>query len=80
MAIIYPFAAAWVWGDGWLERMGFVDLGGAGVVHMVGGVCALVGSLIAGPRTGYFDNRFKRKKDKPEKSQKKKSQVKIVKK
>lgn len=62
MAIIYPLAAAWVWGDGWLERLGFTDLGGAGVVHLVGGVCALVGSLITGPRMGYFDNRFNRKK------------------
>jgi ammonia channel protein AmtB len=51
--------------------MGFVDLGGAGVVHMIGGSCALVGSLMTGTRSGYFDNRYLKKHEKKVEKQKK---------
>ena len=52
---IYPPVAHWVWSDqGWLNLQGFEDYAGAGVVHMLGGVIGLVGTVIMGPRTGRF--------------------------
>ena len=55
-AFIYPVVVGWVWGaDGWLYDLGFVDLAGSAVVHSVGGVAALVGATILGPRIGRFD-------------------------
>lgn len=54
--IIYPIAVSWVWNlDGWLAQAGFVDLAGGSLVHGVGGMAALVGALILGPRIGRFD-------------------------
>ncbi len=45
--VIYPVPAHWCWGEsGWLAVRGFRDYAGSGVVHMAGGVCALVGKLI----------------------------------
>jgi Amt family ammonium transporter len=53
--LIYPIASSWILGDGWLQRIGFHDAAGACYIHMLGGVCGLVGTLILGPRSGIFD-------------------------
>ena len=53
-ALIYPIEAHWVWGGGWLAQMGFHDFAGSTCIHMVGGVCALIGAKILGPRIGKF--------------------------
>jgi Amt family ammonium transporter len=58
---IYPVAAAWVWGGGWLKVMGFKDFAGAGVVHLLGGTCGMVGTVILGPRLGVFGTNFDNK-------------------
>jgi Amt family ammonium transporter len=54
-ALIYPVVGHWVWGGGWLAKLGFYDFAGSTVVHAVGGVAALVGSMMLGPRIGKFD-------------------------
>ena len=54
-ALIYPIVGHWVWGGGWLAELGFYDFAGSTVVHAVGGVAALVGSIMLGPRIGKFD-------------------------
>ncbi len=53
-AIVYPISGHWIWGGGWLADMGFHDFAGSTAVHMVGGVAALVGAKILGPRIGKF--------------------------
>jgi Amt family ammonium transporter len=61
-AIYYPLFAAWTWGGGWLSKTwdtmslgaGYVDFAGSGVVHAVGGVAALAGAIVLGPRIGKF--------------------------
>ena len=53
-ALIYPIEAHWIWGGGWLARMGFHDFAGSCAIHMVGGICALIGAKILGPRIGKF--------------------------
>lgn len=53
--LIYPIVTHWVWGGGWLSEIGFVDFAGSGVVHMLGGVAALAGVLVVGPRLGKYD-------------------------
>ncbi|MBQ5850610.1 MAG: ammonium transporter [Lachnospiraceae bacterium] len=53
-ALIYPIEAHWIWGGGWLAQMGFHDFAGSTCIHMVGGVCALIGAKILGPRIGKF--------------------------
>ncbi|MBW3577347.1 MAG: ammonium transporter [Actinobacteria bacterium] len=52
--LIYPMVGAWKWGGGWLDSLGFVDFAGSTVVHLTGGVAALMGALILGPRLGKF--------------------------
>jgi len=54
-ALIYPVSGHWIWGGGWLATMGFHDFAGSTAVHMVGGVAALVGAKILGPRLGKYD-------------------------
>jgi Amt family ammonium transporter len=62
--ILYPLYANWVWGGGWLSQLGknfglghgHVDYAGSSVVHMVGGVCALAGAMVIGPRYGKYKN------------------------
>ena len=54
-AIIYPISGHWIWGGGWLAQLGFHDFAGSTAVHMVGGVSALVGAKILGPRIGKYD-------------------------
>ncbi len=53
---IYPVVGHWVWGGGWLARLGMFDFAGSTVVHSVGGWSALAGVLILGPRIGKYDN------------------------
>ena len=53
-ALIYPIEAHWIWGDGWLSQMGFHDFAGSCAIHMVGGISALIGAKILGPRIGKF--------------------------
>ena len=62
-AVIYPIFANWAWGGGWLSALGanvglgngYVDFAGSGVVHMTGGVMALVTCWLLGPRRGKFN-------------------------
>ena len=62
-AIYYPIFGAWTWGGGWLSQLGnsmelglgYVDFAGSGVVHAVGGVAALAGAIVLGPRIGKFN-------------------------
>ena len=61
-AIYYPIFGAWTWGGGWLSQLGnsmswgngYVDFAGSGIVHAMGGIAALAGSLVLGPRIGKF--------------------------
>ena len=53
-AVIYPIEAHWVWGGGWLSQLGFHDFAGSAAIHMVGGLCALVGAAMLGPRIGKY--------------------------
>ena len=53
-AVIYPIEAHWTWGGGWLAQLGFHDFAGSNCIHMVGGICALIGAAIVGPRIGKF--------------------------
>src|SRR5713101_7857749 len=60
--IMYPLFGNWVWGGGWLAQLGsnfglghgHVDFAGSSVVHMVGGVAALAGAMVLGPRIGKY--------------------------
>ena len=52
--IIYPIEAHWTWGNGFLVNMGFHDYAGSNCIHMVGGICALIGAAFLGPRIGKF--------------------------
>jgi Amt family ammonium transporter len=52
--IVYPIEAGWVWGGGWLADLGYIDFAGSSVIHMVGGISALIGAAILGPRIGKF--------------------------
>jgi Amt family ammonium transporter len=60
-AIIYPIYGHWVWGGGWLSNItigdatGVIDFAGSGVVHMVGGLTALIAAAMVGPRIGKFN-------------------------
>lgn len=54
-SVIYPIGSCWIGGDGWLQKLGFHDAAGAGYIHMLGGVCGLVGTSLLGPRSGIFD-------------------------
>ncbi len=53
-AVIYPIEAHWTWGGGWLANLGFHDFAGSNCIHMVGGIAALIGAAILGPRIGKF--------------------------
>lgn len=59
-AIVYPISGRWIWNpNGWLNQLGFHDFAGSTAVHMVGGVCALIGAKILGPRIGKYDKNGK---------------------
>lgn len=51
---IYPVVGHWIWGGGFLSKLGFMDFAGSTVVHSVGGWAALAGVLILGPRFGKY--------------------------
>ncbi len=61
-AIYYPLFGAWTWGGGWLSQLGnshgwghgYVDFAGSGVVHAMGGIAALTGAIVLGPRLGKY--------------------------
>ncbi len=56
-ALIYPVVGHWIWGGGWLSKLGMVDFAGSTVVHSVGGWAGLMGAIVLGPRIGkYIDN------------------------
>ena len=52
--LIYPIEGHWTWGGGWLSELGFHDFAGSTVVHTCGGVIALVGAMLLGPRSGKY--------------------------
>ncbi|MBQ7217925.1 MAG: ammonium transporter [Ruminococcus sp.] len=52
---IYPIEAHWIWGGGWLSQLGFHDYAGSTAIHMVGGIAALIGAWILGPRLGKYE-------------------------
>ncbi len=56
-AVVYPISGHWAWGAGWLADLGFIDFAGSAVVHLVGGVAALVGAAILGPRIGKYTDK-----------------------
>ncbi len=60
-AVVYPISGHWIWGGGWLSQLGFHDFAGSTAVHMVGGISALVGAKILGPRIGKYDKTGKPK-------------------
>jgi Amt family ammonium transporter len=53
-SVIYPVEAHWIWGGGWLSQLGFVDFAGSCAIHMVGGISALIGAMVLGPRIGKY--------------------------
>jgi ammonium transporter, Amt family len=55
VGIAYPVTGNWVWGGGWLAKMGFFDFAGSTVVHLMGGVGALMGAIFLGPRLGRYN-------------------------
>lgn len=57
--LIYPVSGHWIWGGGWFSQMGFHDFAGSTAVHMVGGICAMIGAKILGPRIGKYDKNGK---------------------
>ena len=54
-AVIYPIEAHWIWGGGWLSQLGFHDFAGSCAIHMVGGLSALIGAALLGPRIGKYN-------------------------
>ncbi len=53
-AFIYPIAGHWVWGGGWLSKLGMQDFAGSAVIHALGGFAALAAAILVGPRKGKF--------------------------
>ncbi|MBU1121925.1 MAG: ammonium transporter [Candidatus Omnitrophica bacterium] len=54
-AFIYPIIGHWIWGGGWLSKLGFADFAGSTVVHAVGGFAALNGTIMLKPRVGKYN-------------------------
>lgn len=52
--IIYPIAGHWVWGGGWLGKLGMEDFAGSAVIHALGGFSALAAAIVIGPRKGKY--------------------------
>ncbi|MDR1067057.1 MAG: ammonium transporter [Clostridiales bacterium] len=52
--VIYPIVGHWIWGGGWLAKLGFQDFAGGTVVHSLGGWAALAGAILLGPRIGKY--------------------------
>ena len=58
-ALVYPIIGHWVWGGGWLSKLGFMDFAGSTVVHATGGWAALIGAILLGPRLGKYNGKTK---------------------
>ena len=56
---IYPITGHWIWGAGWLQKLGMLDFAGSTVVHSVGGWAAMAGIMVLGPRFGKYGNNGK---------------------
>ena len=56
---IYPVTGHWIWGAGWLQKLGMLDFAGSTVVHSVGGWAAMAGIMVLGPRFGKYGNNGK---------------------
>ncbi len=56
VGFVYPFAGHWIWGGGWLAKLGMLDFAGSTVVHSIGGWAAFAGILMLGPRIGKYRN------------------------
>ncbi len=54
VGLIYPIGGHWIWGGGWLAKLGMWDFAGSTVVHSVGGWAALIGAMMLGPRLGKY--------------------------
>jgi Amt family ammonium transporter len=54
VGVIYPIVGHWIWGGGWLAKLGMFDFAGSTVVHSVGGWAALAGAILLGPRLGKY--------------------------
>lgn len=54
-AVVYPVVGHWIWGGGWLAELGMIDFAGSTVVHSVGGLSALAGAVLLGPRLGKYN-------------------------
>ena len=53
--VVYPIEAGWVWNsEGWLVKLGFHDFAGSAAIHSVGGITALIGAIMVGPRLGKY--------------------------
>lgn len=53
--VVYPIEAGWVWNSqGWLAQFGFIDFAGSACIHTVGGISALIGAAMVGPRIGKY--------------------------
>ncbi len=59
VGIIYPITGHWIWGGGWLAKLGMFDFAGSTVVHSVGGWAALAGVIVLGPRIGKYSKEGK---------------------
>lgn len=65
-AVVYPIEAGWIWNpNGWLVTRGFHDFAGSTAIHMVGGIAALIGAVMVGPRIGKYTVDKKTGKKKP---------------
>jgi len=53
-AVVYPVSGHWIWGDGWLNQLGFHDFSGSAAIHIVGGTAACVGAKMLGARIGKY--------------------------
>ena len=58
VGVIYPISGSWQWnvGEGWLNKLGFIDFAGSTVVHSFGAWAGLIGAMLLGPRIGKFVN------------------------
>ena len=56
-AVIYPIVGHWIWADGWLASLGFIDFAGSTVVHLTGAVAAFITAWKIGPRIGKYSGK-----------------------
>ena len=51
---IFPIGLAWCWNNGWIQEIGFIDYGGAAIIHVMGGTAGFMGAYMIGPRIGVY--------------------------